>query len=499
MFEAGDWDEAGEDQPQLSALSWALAQSQPKQGNSVEKTSSKKKKKYKKEFKENEVEKPQQIQNVAKRLVKSVEKELDKVVNSPTATRNLLDDNDDSDDNDDDGDGRKSKKKKRKLVEKVKTTTEIIADAGKKIGRSLSDSSLKDPGYLLKLGEKFSSTDAFLRFVGLPGKSKKGLKRQRQGSEINSDETSSSPKEELTVNEGLTSENEKENDVPDPPPRKKRKGNSLDLAKVREILSKEETKSPSGKTSSSAKTIHKTLAEEARNKLTASRFRYLNEQLYTQPSNAAVKLFNSDSTLFSAYHQVSSTFYYRIDLKFSLIISHQGYQHQAKQWPLDPLNVIITDLLRQDSKSVIADLGCGEARLSRSVPNPVHSFDLVAVNEDVTVADIAHLPLEDASVDIVVFCLSLMGTNIRDFVFEASRILKIGGSLKVAELESRFHGEDMSVDKFIQDVEKFGFQISWKDLKKDFFYFINFKKVTDVKKKKKLPELSLKACIYKKR
>lgn len=478
MFEAGDWDEA-EDQPQLSALSWALAQSQPKQGNSVEKTSSKKKKKSKKEFKENEVEKPQQIQNVAKRLVKSVEKELDKVVNSPTATRNLLDDNDDSDDNDDDGDGRKSKKKKRKLVEKVKTTTEIIADAGKKIGRSLSDSSLKDPGYLLKLGEKFSSTDAFLRFVGLPGKSKKGLKRQRQGSEINSDETSSSPKEELTVNEGLTSENEKENDVPDPPPRKKRKGNSLDLAKVREILSKEETKSPSGKTSSSAKTIHKTLAEEARNKLTASRFRYLNEQLYTQPSNAAVKLFNSDSTLFSAYHQ--------------------GYQHQAKQWPLDPLNVIITDLLRQDSKSVIADLGCGEARLSRSVPNPVHSFDLVAVNEDVTVADIAHLPLEDASVDIVVFCLSLMGTNIRDFVFEASRILKIGGSLKVAELESRFHGEDMSVDKFIQDVEKFGFQISWKDLKKDFFYFINFKKVTDVKKKKKLPELSLKACIYKKR
>merc|ERR1712107_250090 len=170
------------------------------------------------------------------------------------------------------------------------------------------------------------------------------------------------PKEELTVNEGLTSENEKENDVPDPPPRKKRKGNSLDLAKVREILSKEETKSLSGKTSSSAKTIHKTLAEEARNKLTASRFRYLNEQLYTQPSNAAVKLFNSDSTLFSAYHQ--------------------GYQHQAKQWPLDPLNVIITDLLRQDSKSVIADLGCGEARLSRSVPNPVHSFDLVAVNED---------------------------------------------------------------------------------------------------------------------
>ena len=310
MFEAGDWDEAGTDQPQLSALSWALAQSQPKQEKSVEKSSSKKKKKKaRKESKESEVEKPPKTQNIAKRLAKSVEKELDKAVNSPTATRNLLDDGDDSDDDDDDESAvRKSKKKKRKLAEKMKTTTEIITDVGKKIGRSLSDSSLKDPGYLLKIGEKFSSQDAFLRFIGLPGKTKKGIKRQRPNSEIDdADETDSIKNKdpEDKQNEGFTSENEKENDAPDPPPRKKRKGNGLDLAKVREILSKEETESTASSKSSSANTIHKTLAEEARNKLTASRFRYLNEQLYTQPSNAAVKLFNSDSTLFSAYHQVS--------------------------------------------------------------------------------------------------------------------------------------------------------------------------------------------------
>ena len=148
---------------------------------------------------------------------------------------------------------------------------------------------------------------------------------------------------------------------------------------------------------------------------------------------------------------------------------------------------------------MVADLGCGEARLARSVPNTVHSFDLVAANERVTVADIAPTPLEPASVDVVVFCLSLMGTNIRDFVFEAARILKVGGTLKIAELESRFQGEDLSVESFIQNVEKFGFKNSWKDLKKDFFYFIDFTKTGDVKKKKKLPELALKACLYKKR
>ena len=151
-----------------------------------------------------------------------------------------------------------------------------------------------------------------------------------------------------------------------------------------------------------------------------------------------MKLFKSDPALFSSYHQ--------------------GYQHQAAQWPLDPLNTLMTDILRQDSSLVIADLGCGEARLARSV-----------------------------------------GTNMRDFVFEAARILKVGGVLKIAELESRFQGEGMDVDTFIASLQKFGLKNNWKDLKKDFFYFLDFTKVADVKKKKKLPDLSLKACLYKKR
>ena len=49
------------------------------------------------------------------------------------------------------------------------------------------------------------------------------------------------------------------------------------------------------------------------------------------------------------------------------------------------------------------------------------------------------------------------------------------------------------------DVEKFGFKNTKKDLKKDFFYFLDFEKVQDIKKKKKLPEIALKPCLYKKR
>lgn len=93
-----------------------------------------------------------------------------------------------------------------------------------------------------------------------------------------------------------------------------------------------------------------------------------------------------------------------------------------------------------------------------------------------------------------------MGTNLKDFIFEAARILKMGGTLKIAELESRFRGsEEISVDKLVTNLGKFGFQLASKDLKKEYFYFLDFKKISEVKKKKKLPELVLKACIYKKR
>lgn len=43
---------------------------------------------------------------------------------------------------------------------------------------------------------------------------------------------------------------------------------------------------------------------------------------------------------------------------------------------------------------VIADMGCGEAELAQNVKNEVYSFDLYAVNEYVTVADISEVIFE---------------------------------------------------------------------------------------------------------
>lgn len=65
-----------------------------------------------------------------------------------------------------------------------------------------------------------------------------------------------------------------------------------------------------------------------------------------------------------------------------------------------------------------------------SVPK-VFSFDLVSRNPLVTACDMAHVPLKDGSVHLAIFCLSLMGTNLADFLREAHRVLVAGGLIKV--------------------------------------------------------------------
>eukprot|EP00759_Apiculatamorpha_spiralis_P023072 PhF_6_TR26980/c0_g1_i1/m.39373/K14850/RRP8; ribosomal RNA-processing protein 8 len=163
--------------------------------------------------------------------------------------------------------------------------------------------------------------------------------------------------------------------------------------------------------------------------LKGSVFRQLNETLYTQDSTTSLNMFRQDPTLYDAYHN--------------------GYTEQRSQWPHDPLqdiaNHIETRLTTVDESLVIADIGCGTGRLAKMLLEDknitsslvVHSFDLVAPNPRVTVADMASLPLESQTVDIAIFCLSLMATNYLDGLLEAIRVLKPGGELHIVEVTSR--------------------------------------------------------------
>ena len=73
----------------------------------------------------------------------------------------------------------------------------------------------------------------------------------------------------------------------------------------------------------------------------------------------------------------------------------------------------------------------------------------------ITEADISNLPLKNESVDLCVFCLSLMGTNYTRFIQEAYRVLKKGGELIISEVESR----SPNWRKFCELVENFQFKL----------------------------------------
>lgn len=277
-------------------------------------------------------------------------------------------------------------------------------------------------------------------------------------------------------------------------------------------------------------------------KLTGSRFRWINEQLYTISSDEALKLVENQPSLFDEYHD--------------------GFRSQVQSWPENPVDVFVNQIKERaqrpvnapgglpghkDKKVVVADMGCGEAQLALDVEKflkqvktkkgakkftknldiEVHSFDLKKGNERITVADIRNVPLEDNSCNIVIFCLALMGTNFLDFITEAYRILAPRGELWIAEIKSRFGEKDGKGDEFVETLKLMGFfHKKTDDDNKMFTRFEFFKPPPDIlaerraklerkqkfveqeddkerleKKRQKVPEGKwlLKPCIYKRR
>ncbi|XP_075270016.1 ribosomal RNA-processing protein 8 [Opisthocomus hoazin] len=209
-------------------------------------------------------------------------------------------------------------------------------------------------------------------------------------------------------------------------------------------------------------------------RLLGARFRYLNEQLYTCSSRDAARLFRADPDALRVYHR--------------------GFARQVGRWPEHPVRRIVRYLRRRPASLVVADFGCGDCELARSVRNKVHCFDLAPLSPRVTVCDMAEVPLPAESVDIAVFCLALMGTNLQEILEEANRVLKQGGTLLVAEVASRF--EDIRA--FLNAMAQLGFRSVSKDLSSAFFFLLEFAK-TGPPHRRPAPGLRLRPCLYKRR
>ncbi|KAH9407518.1 25S rRNA (adenine645-N1)-methyltransferase [Tyrophagus putrescentiae] len=143
----------------------------------------------------------------------------------------------------------------------------------------------------------------------------------------------------------------------------------------------------------------------------------------------------------------------------------------------------------------------------------------------------ARLPLDSATVDAAVYSLSLMPTNLKDIIREANRVLKPSGQLLVVEVASRFadyqsgsadrrgslnvakkgageNGKEkvvnLDLQRFAADLKPYGFSLTASEPlpPNGFFTYLAFKKTGDAERltpKSRLPEIVLKACLYKAR
>ena len=210
--------------------------------------------------------------------------------------------------------------------------------------------------------------------------------------------------------------------------------------------------------------------------LAGAHFRQINEELYTTGSADAVELFRKDPEFFEIYHA--------------------GFRSQAAHWPVRPADVLVRWLDEQPCSLVVGDLGCGDALISASVRQKVHSFDLVANNPRVTACDVASVPLPSAALDVAIFCLALMGTNYVDFLREAHRLLRPRGVLKIAEVSSRV--DDLPA--WLAMLRGLGFDLVAKDMSNTHFVLLDFVKSSRPSQPaEQLNVVPLKPCIYKRR
>ncbi|KZT12864.1 uncharacterized protein LAESUDRAFT_753905 [Laetiporus sulphureus 93-53] len=293
-----------------------------------------------------------------------------------------------------------------------------------------------------------------------------------------------------------------------PKPKKRRKGGlSTDSQDIIDTTEQEAAETGGSKHERGLTALQRGL----KNSLEGARFRWINEQLYKSDSEHAHQMMRENPAVYEEYHT--------------------GFRHQVQSWPTNPVSHYISALSSYPPKTVVADLGCGDAALARALTPKgmtVISFDLVSDGIYIVEADTCtRLPLpgsevggadggaagkdegEGSVVDVVVCALSLMGTNWPGCIREAWRVLRPRfvpgcaslGELKIAEVASRF----TDVDDFVSFVCSFGFRLKSKDDTNSHFTLFEFKKIA--RKPKSQKEWSkllsrgsiLKPCEYKRR
>ncbi|KIS02167.1 ribosomal RNA-processing protein 8 [Cryptococcus deuterogattii 2001/935-1] len=240
-------------------------------------------------------------------------------------------------------------------------------------------------------------------------------------------------------------------------------------------------------------------------KLEGARFRWINEQLYSTPSTEALAMMRKDPKIFA---DVSCG-----DAGLARALVPQGKIVMSFD--------LVGDNGVPGAETAEADVAGGwvvEADFLEKVPLPGRpgglNYDAPAIESGEGKGEKKNKKKgrkkRDAAsseiVDVVVCCLSLMGTNWVGGISEACRILKQGSTFHVAEVTSRF----TSTEAFVSIVGSFGFKLEEESQPSTHFTLFRFTKDSEVplgpvkgqegwEERVREGEEILRACVYKKR
>jgi superfamily II DNA or RNA helicase len=150
---------------------------------------------------------------------------------------------------------------------------------------------------------------------------------------------------------------------------------------------------------------------------------------------------------------------------------HTLYKEKRQEWNEIPYEVIGKKISSRPDW-VVGDFGCGENLLSKEITNKVHSFDHIAIDDNVIACDISNVPLKDGILDVAVFSLSLMGSNHKEYLEEGHRTLRPFGLIMICEPKSKW--ED-NPNKLVDILKEIGFTANIERITDRFIYVVGTK------------------------
>jgi ubiquinone/menaquinone biosynthesis C-methylase UbiE len=152
----------------------------------------------------------------------------------------------------------------------------------------------------------------------------------------------------------------------------------------------------------------------------------LHQKYKTMNSENLHHEFNKNKELWDVYHNISET-------------NEQSFPPEQI-----PRNRIIKELDKIKTKRTkrVVDMGCGKGQIANHFKNDKRfqfiNYDHVSSNQSIVSCDISKMPLEDHEVEICILCLAMWGSNCKDYLKEANRILETGGKLYIVEPTKRW-------------------------------------------------------------